>query len=226
MHFSLQVLSPQGIGDHDNEIWQATCLTYCQVSLTLSLLLLAASSLWLATKSNKSNSFVLCWMQKNSSQEQQKKTTTKQDRFPWLNIHHIHTPIRWSYSTLYYLSIKKQCVMLSLILLRDAAAYCLSCTDLWCCLKSMTACACCICCHQSLWILLILRSRRSACPSCSLHIAVTNVAVHHYKYVSINQSGLLYFANSRAPMTAWLHDTRGNLSPKQQHLCHLRLLTL
>lgn len=103
MDFSLQVLSPQGIGDHDKEIWQATCLTYCQVSLTLSLLLLAASSLWL--KLTRATALFLGEWRKIAL-ENNKKDNNKKTGFLWLNIHHIHKPIRWSYSILFDLTIK------------------------------------------------------------------------------------------------------------------------
>lgn len=121
MDFSLQVLSPQGIGDHDKEIWQATCLTYCQVSLTLSLLLLAASSLWLKL-TRATALFFGEW--RKIALENSKKNKNKKDRFCWHNIHHIHMLIRWSDSILFNFPIKKQLVKPSLILLWDTATLC------------------------------------------------------------------------------------------------------
>lgn len=200
MDFSLQVLSPQGIGDHDKEIWQATCLTYCQVSLTVSSLLLAASSLWLATKTNKSDSFVLWWMQKNCSQEQQEK----QDRFPWLNTPHINMLIRWSCSILFYWTVKKKKQLAIHPSVRRCDVLTFMCRSMILLKK-----------HNSVRLLYLpspislsrsMFSKECVSPSCSLLITVTNIAVHHYKHISTNQEWTPLLCKQPSPhdaMTPW-----------------------
>lgn len=53
-----QVLSPQGTGGQDKDIWQETRLTYCQVSVTLSLTQMMAPYTT-STKTDEGDSFTL-----------------------------------------------------------------------------------------------------------------------------------------------------------------------
>lgn len=53
-----QVLSPQGTGGQDKDIWQETRLTYCQVSVTLSLTQMMAPYTT-STKTDEGDSFAL-----------------------------------------------------------------------------------------------------------------------------------------------------------------------